>query len=1146
MAETSNKRTFRNYKKTESKPPNVITNADSEQEEEEEETTSRTDDEEEVAECHGMWDFILPNSDTDNEEEALPVTTRSKSTSEPIQATSKKRSAGAATTKEKIPPKKSPASIPQNQPSTSNSPSTSKTLLVSDSMDYNIVDDMKKTKANITMFELSKLKHQQKLLLKELNVVPSSPLPSTKAANDAGQPPSGMVEATDSVLIRDRSNSHTPPFLLTYEIYNRNLHNCLIDSGASSNIMPASVCSKLNIEPQKFAIHIVQLDRTKVQVVGEINSVTIRLSADPRIVQRIDILIADIPEFYGLILSRDWSEKLHGYISTDWSHMWLPYKGKPNQIMIDREKHMTHTVTEFEQENQPIAFNNNILGNYSSESFFGNFVAQPSPFSVNHVSSQIENFSQTDRSRCFNDDEKTINMFVNTPLFWSLYFDGSKSSEGSGAGCILVSPEGEKTMLSCRLEFECTNNTAEYEASIQGLYKAIGLKVQYLKVFGDFEIIVKQVRNTIHCLSTHLKHYQSLVQDLTSHFSAFNISSIPRSQNSAADLLANVASKLLPPEDYSPDRFSVELLFRPSIPDNVTNWRVFNHDEDIIQFLTSEKSYDNQIIEENEHDLQMKAKTEENSIPKPVVKLEDLYDIKDRFKPVTNEKLHSSTLRFELINLGTEQNPQNINLGLGLSLEEKEAFIRLLKKNKQVFAWKYDDLKTYDTSIIQHTIPMLPDQKPIQQKLRKIHPNLESQIKTELNKLLKAKIIFPVRHSNWVSNMVPVRKKNGDIRICIDFRNLNKASLKDNFPLPTMEQILQSVAGSELMSFLDGFSGYNQVLVHPDDQLKTTFRTKWGTYAYQKMPFGLINAGATFQRAMDIAFKGLINRIVVVYLDDITVFSKERSSHLQDLNQIFQRCKRYGISLNPRKSFFALDQGKLLGFIVSKKGIYIDPDRIKEIFEISFPHNKKSMQSFLGQINFVKRFVQDFSQIILPLQTMIKKNSVFKWGSAEKEAFELIKQSIINAPALNTPNFSNHFTLYTIVSNSSYAAVLTQLNDHNLEAPISFFSSNLQGAELNYSQVEKQAFAVFKAVKHYRPFLLKSHTKIIVPFSAVRQLLIQRELGEKRANWVTALQEYDLEIKPAKIVRGQGFCRILAGASNIPESSDTDQTEEIN
>lgn len=194
------------------------------------------------------------------------------------------------------------------------------------------------------------------------------------------------------------------------------------------------------------------------------------------------------------------------------------------------------------------------------------------------------------------------------------------------------------------------------------------------------------------------------------------------------------------------------------------------------------------------------------------------------------------------------------------------------------------------------------------------------------------------------------------------------------------------------MSFLDGFSGYNQILVHPDDRLKTTFRTKWGTYAYQKMPFGLINVGATFQRAMDIAFKRLINKSVVVYLDDIIVFSRKRLNHLHDLKQIFECCKRYGISLNPKKSFFSLDQGKHLGFIVSKHGIYIDPDRIKEISNIPFPHNKKSMQSFLGQINFVKRFVPDFLHIVLPLQTMIKKNSMFKWGPIEKEAFYSIKQ----------------------------------------------------------------------------------------------------------------------------------------------------------
>ena len=179
---------------------------------------------------------------------------------------------------------------------------------------------------------------------------------------------------------------------------------------------------------------------------------------------------------------------------------------------------------------------------------------------------------------------------VNKTLFWKVFFDGSKSNDGEGAGCILVSPKGEKIMLTCRLKFDCMNNTAVYEALVQGLYKAIELNVKYLQVFGDSEIVIKQVRNTIHCLSKHLNHYQSLVQDLTSHFIAFDISSMPWLQNASANLLANVASKLIPSEEYSPDRFLIELIFRPSIPDNITNWRVFNDDPNIVSFLTSEGS----------------------------------------------------------------------------------------------------------------------------------------------------------------------------------------------------------------------------------------------------------------------------------------------------------------------------------------------------------------------------------------------------------------------------------------------------------------------------------------------------------------------------------------------------------------------------
>jgi len=186
--------------------------------------------------------------------------------------------------------------------------------------------------------------------------------------------------------------------------------------------------------------------------------------------------------------------------------------------------------------------------------------------------------------------------------------------------------------------------------------------------------------------------------------------------------------------------------------------------------------------------------------------------------------------------------------------------------------------------------------------------------------MLKARIIYPIHHSTWVANIVLVRKKNGEIRICVDFHNLNQASLKDNYPLPMMDHILQTVAGFEMMSLLDGFSRYNQIEVAQEDQHKIAFTTPWGTLAYNQMPFELINAGATFQRAMDLSFGDLKNKIIVVYLDDLTVFSRKREYHIQHLEIVLQHCREQGISLNPKKSIFGVTEGKLLGHIVSKDG----------------------------------------------------------------------------------------------------------------------------------------------------------------------------------------------------------------------------------
>jgi hypothetical protein len=191
------------------------------------------------------------------------------------------------------------------------------------------------------------------------------------------------------------------------------------------------------------------------------------------------------------------------------------------------------------------------------------------------------------------------------------------------------------------------------------------------------------------------------------------------------------------------------------------------------------------------------------------------------------------------------------------------------------------------------------------EKLRQINPMLFPIMEKEVKKLLDAQIIIPLRYSDWIANLVPVRKKNGEIRLCVDFRNLNRCSRKDNYPLPKMEHILQRVTGSVRISMIDGFSGYNQIFVLPEDREKTTFTTPWGTFMYAKIPLGLMNAGETFQRAMDIAFIGEKDKFVVIYLDDITVFSKSDQEHYHHLEKVFLKCiESMGCPLIPRSLFF--------------------------------------------------------------------------------------------------------------------------------------------------------------------------------------------------------------------------------------------------
>ena len=213
-----------------------------------------------------------------------------------------------------------------------------------------------------------------------------------------------------------------------------------------------------------------------------------------------------------------------------------------------------------------------------------------------------------------------------------------------------------------------------------------------------------------------------------------------------------------------------------------------------------------------------------NCIPKGLVPLEKLFENNDVAK---NPRVKPSHEDVEVINVGTKKEPRLVKISSKLSVEAKDKNLNLLKQYSDVFAWSYDDLKVYDTSVIRHTIPLKQNEHPFKLKLRRVNPLLLLLIKKEIKKLFDAKIIVCLRNSKWLANIVPVRKKNGEIRLCIDFRNLNRAQLKDNYPLPKMDHILQKVVGAHRISTLDGFLGYNHILVHLEDQEKTSFHTRW-------------------------------------------------------------------------------------------------------------------------------------------------------------------------------------------------------------------------------------------------------------------------------------------------------------------------------
>ncbi|KAH9316783.1 hypothetical protein KI387_044021 [Taxus chinensis] len=258
-----------------------------------------------------------------------------------------------------------------------------------------------------------------------------------------------------------------------------------------------------------------------------------------------------------------------------------------------------------------------------------------------------------------------------------------------------------------------------------------------------------------------------------------------------------------------------------------------------------------------------------------------------------------------------------------------------------------------DPDIAVHNITLKPDSKPVKKKMRKMHPRIALLVKEEIQRLLYVSFILPIDYPQLISNIVPVTKATGGLQICTDFRDLNLACPKDDFPLPSIDQLVDLTAGHEMLSLMDGFSGYNQILVALSDQHKTAFITPWGTFYYHVMPFGLKNARATYQRAMTYIFPDIMHTILEDYVNDLLGKSKHCNEHLNVLTIIFDRLLQYSVRLQPKKCVFGVLSGKLLGFIVSLHGIEVNPSKVKAILEMPPPKNLKQLRSLQDPIHYM-------------------------------------------------------------------------------------------------------------------------------------------------------------------------------------------------
>jgi hypothetical protein len=472
-----------------------------------------------------------------------------------------------------------------------------------------------------------------------------------------------------------------------------------------------------------------------------------------------------------------------------------------------------------------------------------------------------------------------------------------------------------------------------------------------------------------------------------------------------------------------------------------------------------------------------------------------------------------------------------LQIGTCLTQDVQEGLVNFLHKNIEVFAWSHEDMPGISPEEIVHILNVELDMKPVKQKRRKFAPERVEAIAVEVEKLLKAQFIQEVYYPDWLANVVLVKKSNGKWRMCVDFTDLNKACPKDSFPLPRIDALVDSTSGYELLSFMDAFSGYNQILMHPEDREKTVFLTDRGLYCYKVMPFGLKNAGATYQRLVNKMFKAQIGRNMEVYVDDMLVKSTKSIDHVRDLQEAFETLKHYEMKLNPAKCAFGVSSGKFLGYMVSSRGIEANPEKIRAILEMQSPKTTKQLQQLTGRLAVLNRFISRSTDKCLPFFKILRK--AFEWFDECEEAFTQLKKYLTSAPLLSRTVPGEVLHLYLAVSPTAISAALIR-EDEGIQKPVYFVSKSLHVTEERYPQIEKLAFAFVMASRKLRPYF-QAHTIRVLTEYPLKKVMQKLDLSGRLANWAIELGQFDLEFVPRNAIKGQALADFLAEFTNVPE-----------